>query len=205
MEDLKELVAKIKGIYNFKCENPEVDPNLYEIVDLQGQIVNMLQQHAPDMGIYNEPNKYLRGEDGKPTDVACVLIHYKKIYDANINALKNNNLNVTEKHPIYRMLDESNKKLYSYSAEDNELTKRLAGIKLYLLQEARALTRGEKSKVAYDNTSEFENLKELYNEYTKRMNEDNESLEGSSKSEVFEDIEEIYIKTINEQNNEMEI
>lgn len=163
-----DFEERLSAIENYRKENEGCDPNIYELLDVIQEFNTYITEKAPNYGIYEYPDLYLKYMDGSNTKLYDVINKYSHIVSESLDKLVNNDLNITKDSPLYKLVEDNYNSSKRYSAQSSiELMKKLGGVNLYLSQQDRSKRNGEIDKVEYANRDEFGKIKELYSEYTK--------------------------------------
>ena len=131
----------ITNILNYYKDNPECDPNVYEYIEVCGDLA-----------------KYLNDID---SEVLSNMIRYKfeGFSDMFFNKLITCGIGVDNEHPLYRLCSDSkNCGLEKNILPDQELLKKLGGVSFYILQQQRDVDKGIIDSFTYDNEGEFNDL-----------------------------------------------
>ncbi len=131
----------INNILNYYNDNFGCDPNVYEYIELCGDLVDYLNNNDNE-----EINKY-------------VCRKFELLNDMFFYKLKNCNIGVDEKHPLYRLCDDNKKAAFrKVKLFDQDLLKKIGGVSFYILQQQRDVEKGIIDSFKYDNECEFNDL-----------------------------------------------
>lgn len=189
---IEQLTARVDAVLDYIEQNPESDPNAYEMMDLTIQVANVGYKVKSDgeargldnalgyeYAIHHEALTNLRRK--------YFLMMDKRLADM---ADDKNGLGLNKYSRLYRFLAKSRDVMITYNplTADGDTQKReakckLAGVALYTKQRTRDLQRDGKSEVIYDNSAELEQIQAYYrehkpSEYEARLLEDIEFCYG---------------------------
>ena len=171
---IEQLTARVDAVLDYIEQNPESDPNAYEMMDLTIQVANvgykvksdgevrgLDKSHGYEYAIHHEALTNLRRKYFSMMD--------KRLGDM---ADDKNGLGLNEDSMLYRFLSKSRDDMITYNplTADGDIQKReakckLAGVALYTKQRKRDLQRDGKAEVIYDNSVEFQQLQAYYREH----------------------------------------
>lgn len=185
------LLERIEGINRWIEENPNVkDPNMYEIMDCTVELGKL----ARKANVGDMPGKY--PEEGELQDTYKA---YRNMVNHRISheVLSNPDSLVNYKSELYGLFCEINMRCQMGEYIDpegmagqnkKELLCRLSGVGLFIEQQKHAINNGQNIEKIYDNESEFERIKSLYQDY---MSQEHPQSSNQITS-LFESIEKEY-------------
>ncbi len=146
----------ITNILNYYKDNPECDPNVYEYIEVCGDLA-----------------KYLNDID---SEILGKMVRYKfeGFSEMFFHKLITCGIDVDSEHPLYRLCSDS--KNYGLAKEilpDQELLKKLGGVSFYILQQQRDVEKKIIDSFTYDNEGEFNDLVVMDKVFSKSNKEDN--------------------------------
>lgn len=168
---IEDLTVRVDAVLDYIEQNPESDPNAYEMMDLTIQ-VGRIGSQVKNYGERNELDQSF-GYDFAINHEALSNLR-KKYFDMmrirlDDMVVDKNNLGLNEDSMLYKFLDESKRNIITYGGlvgdnepERKEAMCKLAGVALYTKQRKRDLQRDGKSEIIYDNSDEFKQIQEYY-------------------------------------------
>ena len=157
--DLNQTLTNIFGYYSY---NIGCDPNIEEFIRVCDNFTDYLKESVEDYGIRIEGD-IVKGEDKYPKAAAIAekfVLYKNQVF----NKLLNNNLDITEKSPLYKLCEESYAATISYvKLEDIELRRLVGGVSLYIAQGRRGVNEGLSDQFVFDNGAQLDRINFLYN------------------------------------------
>ena len=162
-DEIHDLTERVDRVLRYIEENPNSDPNAYEMMELTADIgVIQTRVRSIGAGTITNPNIEQGYEYAKQHQTLNNLrSKYSKMMDIRLEQIKrdSNHLGTDENSPLYTLLSTKYNNVIEYgeglTGKEKEMSCQLAGMGLYQIQRKRDF--GEYDKV-YDKYEQIEKL-----------------------------------------------
>ena len=179
-ETIEQLTTRVNAVLDYIEQNPESDPNAYEMMDLTIQVANVGYKVKNDGELRRLDNA--NGYEYAIHHEALTNLRskYFSMMDKRLESMADdkNDLGLNEDSMLYRFLSKSRDYMITYNpitsdgdTQKKEAKCKLAGVALYTKQRKRDLQKEGKAEVIYDNAAELEQIQEYYKEHEPNLYE----------------------------------
>ena len=175
VEKIMAINKKVEGVLKYIKENPNSDPNLYELMEL-AILTSIAFAGVKNYGAYmglDKENGYKYAQNH--SELSRLRSNFSKMYHTRMEHLVDSNrgLRVTEDSPLYKWIEDTVQPMWTYSRikwieldteegiKKKEALCSLAGVGLYVKQRKRDLQKSSEKNVIYNNGAELSRLKWL--------------------------------------------
>ncbi|MEG1010102.1 MAG: hypothetical protein RSF67_09885, partial [Clostridia bacterium] len=162
---ITQVQERVNNVLNYINENPNSDPNAYEMVELTFDV----GKEGADIR-----TKYIDAAEGynkaiSNEELTNLRQDYFKMMEIRLQHLVDpeRGLNVDENSPLYKMINQFQSNIVTYNrlaSNDSEgqeykkMCSSLAGVSLYIKQRQRDLSKNKETGIIYDNKEELDAL-----------------------------------------------
>lgn len=164
--EIKNLTRRVESVLEYIRNNPESDPNCYEMMELTILVANEcanvrkygIEKNKDGVNGYRYVFNHIELQDLKEKYLQMMDIRLKDLKDL-VGALD----------PLYQMLKDKVNIIeyymdFNYKEEKARFMCKLVGVSLYIRQRIRDLSnQNNYTEIIYDNEEEFSYLKHYYN------------------------------------------